>query len=160
MAEQSEKRYVLTPEAGSVQYEIDHDNQTISLRVDIEKLSEDLMSDDTFKNAIISAVAKQLTGSDETTDLTAAIGETAIKAAIADLVNADTNNNAEWDAAKDVNSLYTAIITTVMSNNPTSATDATTGKGYTPLIVHGTKNPNDAKISENYPGAYIYIQHD
>lgn len=159
MAEQSEKRYILTPESGSVQYDIDHANQTISLRVDIEKLSEDLMSDDTFKNAIILAVAKQLTGSDETADLATAIGETAIKAAIADLVDANTNNHAEWDAAKDVNSLYTAIITTVMSNNPTSATDATTGKGYTPLIIHGVGAPDNTTILQ-YPGAYIYIQHD
>ncbi len=159
MAEQSEKRYVLTPEAGSVQYDINHDNQTISLKVDIEKLSEELMADDTFKNAIIAAVAKQLTGSDETVDLTSAIGETAIKVAIADLVDANTNNNANWDAAKDVNSLYTAIITTVMSNNPTSATDTATGKGYTPLIIHGTSAPNANTIAQ-YPGAYIYIQHD
>lgn len=143
MAEQSEKRYVLTPEAGSVQYEIDHDNQTISLRVDIEKLSEDLMSDDTFKNAIISAVAKQLTGSDETTDLTSAIGETAIDAVRTDILDNSSTNTT------DDNNLYNILARQIFSSQ----------KKYHPVIIHGTSAPNAQTIAE-YPNAFIYIQHD
>lgn len=161
MSEQllSKKRYTLAVDGGSIKYEIDRATQTATFSVNIEALADQLMHHEDFKSAIMSAVAQQLTGSDATVNLTEAIGETAIKAAIADLVNANTNNNAEWDAAKDVNSLYTAIITTIMSNNPTSATDTSTGKGYTPLIIHGKSAPDDKTI-EQYPGAYIYIQHD
>lgn len=142
MAEQSEKRYVLTPEAGSVQYEIDHDNQTISLRVDIEKLSEDLMSDNTFKSAIISAIAKQLTGSEDIA-LTEAIGDTAVNTVRGDILNNTTEDTA------DKTNLYNVLARQIFSNDA----------DFHPVIVHGTSAPNGQTIND-YPNAYIYIQHD
>lgn len=143
MAEQSKKRYILTPESGSVQYDINHENQTISLRVDIEKLSEDLMSDDTFKNAIISAIAKQLTGSDETVDLVSAIGETAI-----DAVRTDILGNSSTDIDDDSN-LYNVLARQIFSSQ----------NKFHPVIIHGTSAP-DAQTIIDYPNAFIYIQHD
>lgn len=142
MAEQLEKRYILIPESGSVRYDIDHTNQTISLKVDIEKLSEDLMSDDTFKNYIISAIAKQLTDSEDIA-LTEAIGDTAVNAVRGDILNNTTEDTAEK------NNLYNVLARQIFSDNAE----------FHPVIVHGTSAPNEQTIND-YPNAYIYIQHD